>query len=109
MYEAINSKVIEAENKVEEVEETIEISYSDEEELFNKSLELFKQEEYTLSKDILLDVISLKDKNVDAWALIGKILYYQEDINGAITFTRRALSIDSTHEEASELLIQIKK
>ncbi|MCQ2972558.1 MAG: hypothetical protein MJ209_04665 [archaeon] len=52
MYEAINSKVIEAENKVEEVEETIEISYSDEEELFNKSLELFKQEEYTLSKDI---------------------------------------------------------
>ena len=58
---------------------------------------------------ILLKVLSENPRDADAWALIGKILFIQNDISGALTFTRKALSIDSGHFEASELLIKINE
>ena len=47
--------------------------------------------------------------NADAYYLIGKILYVQGDKKGAVSFVKKAISLEGAHEEANDLLIEIKK
>lgn len=94
-------------NKVQEeiiIEEENEGAHSP----FDEAYELYKNKEYMASRDILLDIISKDMRNADAWALIGEILYEQGDKSGAINYTKRALSIDSGHEGANELLLELE-
>ena len=94
----------------EHKEEIIEIEDDlNDNSLFEEAMEFFKKEDYVSSKDLLVNLISENPRDADAWALIGKILFIQNDISGAITFTRKALSIDSGHLEASELMIKINE
>lgn len=76
--------------------------------LYKEAVLEFNQGNYTNSKDILVEIISMDEKYADAWALIGNILHKQDDISGAINFTKKALSIDSGHEEASLLLSELE-
>ena len=61
-----------------------------------------------MAKDILTNII-IKEDSADAYYLIGKILYEQEDSLGAISFVRKAISIDPGHEDANEFYMQLKK
>jgi len=52
--------------------------------------------------------VDIDDEYADAWALFGRILYEQGDMNGAKMFTKRALKIDSANEDANELWLELK-
>lgn len=82
---------------------------SAEEDTYSKALKYYNEGNYILSKEILSDLINFDSNHVDAWFLIGKILLKQGDIYGAYNFTRKALSIDSSHIDANELMVKIKK
>lgn len=75
--------------------------------LFEEACELYEQEDYFLAKDILNNIISNESKYANAYALLGKILYKQSDKNGARMFAKKALSIDSSNEIASQLLLKL--
>lgn len=76
--------------------------------LFNEALKFYNEDNYSYSKDILVELIATDKNNVDAWVLIGKILYKQGDIKGATSFIKKALTIDSSHFEAGELMLKLK-
>ena len=76
--------------------------------LYEEAYDLYTQGEYFNSKESLNEIVELDDDYVDAWALFGRILYKQGDRNGAIMFTKRALKIDSSHEDANELWLELK-
>lgn len=76
--------------------------------LYEEAFDLYIQEDYFSAKDILNDIITKDSKYAYAYALLAKILYEQGDNNGAILFAKKALSIDSANELASELLIELK-
>ena len=46
--------------------------------------------------------------SADAYYLIGKILYEQDDKLGALSFVKKAISIDPVHEDANEFLLELK-
>ncbi len=76
---------------------------------YNRALEEYNKENYSIAKDILTDIIINYDKqNADAYYLIGKILNKQEDNNGALSFVKKALSIEPAHELANEFYLELK-
>ena len=77
---------------------------------YEDAMDEFNKGNYSSAKDILNDILIKTDKcNADAYYLIGRILYLQEDKNGAFSFVKKAISLEGAHEEANELLIEIKK
>ena len=76
-------------------------------EAYNDALEEFDKGNYTIAKEILTNII-IKEDSADAYYLIGKILHMQDDKMGALSFVKKALSIDSTHEEANEFFMELK-
>ena len=104
-------------NSNEIMEENEEILYENEksndqeanplDEAYNDALEEFEKGNYSIAKEILTNII-IKEDSADAYYLIGKILYEQEDKLGALSFVKKAISIDSGHEEANDFLLQLK-
>lgn len=77
---------------------------------YEDALEEFNKGNYSSAKDILNDILIKTDKiNADAYYLIGKILYVQGDKKGAVSFVKKAISLEGAYEEANDLLIEIKK
>ena len=64
-------------------------------------------DDFTIAKEILTNIIIKKD-SADAYYLIGKILYEQDDNLGALSFVKKAISIDPGHEEANEFYLELK-
>ncbi len=77
------------------------------EEAYNDALEEYDKGNYSIAKEILTNII-IKEDSADAYYLIGKILYEQDDKLGALSFVKKAISIDSGHEEANEFLLELK-
>ncbi|MDR0900778.1 MAG: tetratricopeptide repeat protein, partial [Methanobrevibacter sp.] len=86
---------------------------------YDEALSLFKEKNYSYSKDILFDIINNtntnnknnnKNKNyVDAWYLLGAIFNIQKEYNEALKYIKKSLSLDPYHEDAFELLKEINK
>ena len=76
-------------------------------EAYNDALEEFNKGNYSIAKEILTNII-IKEDSADAYYLIGKILYEQDDKLGALSFVKKAISIDSGHEDANEFLLELK-
>lgn len=76
--------------------------------LYEEAYDLYAQEDYFQAKEILNDILARDSKYADAYALLGKILYCQGDRSGAMMFTKKALSLDSANEMASELIFDLR-
>lgn len=76
--------------------------------LYEEAYDLYSQGDYFNSKESLNELVDIDDEYADAWALFGRILYEQGDMNGAKMFTKRALKIDSANEDANELWLELK-
>ena len=76
-------------------------------EAYNDAVEEYNKGNLSIAKDILTNII-IKEDSADAYYLIGKILYEQEDEMGALFFVKKAISIDSGHEEANEFIFKLK-
>ena len=98
-------------NKNEEINETDmeeEINDTDPfKEALNDALEEYDKGNYSIAKEILTNII-IKEDSADAYYLIGKILYEQDDKLGALSFVKKAISIDPGHEEANEFYLELK-
>ncbi|MDR2967165.1 MAG: DEAD/DEAH box helicase [Methanobacteriaceae archaeon] len=75
---------------------------------FNEALEFYEKKNYSYAKDILVDIIDTEKNYSDAWYLLGAILNMQGDTSGASNFLMKTLSINPSHENASDLLKEIK-
>ncbi|MBQ6628456.1 MAG: DEAD/DEAH box helicase [Methanobrevibacter sp.] len=84
---------------------------SDVEELFGEALELFNNDDYSSSKDILNNILAIDKKHVNSLALMAKILYNQEQRDISLYFVKKALALDRSNEMANELdvLLSAKK
>lgn len=71
-------------------------------------MKLFKEKNYTIAKDILIDILDNNKNNSDTWYLLGVILNEQGDSNGAIKFLRKTLIVDPANENAHELINILK-
>ena len=78
------------------------------EEAYNDALEEYDKGNYSIAKEILTNII-IKEDSADAYYLIGKILYKQDDNMGALSFIKKAISIDPGHEDANEFYLKLKK
>ena len=87
--------------------ESIENEKNPLDELYNDALEEYDKGNYSIAKEILTNII-IKEDSADAYYLIGRILYEQGDQMGALSFVKKALSIDSGHEEANEFIFKLK-
>lgn len=99
-------KLISSDTKIEKeiVEEAFEKNDEDDlESMFDEALDLFNGKDYSTSKDILNNILAIDKKHVNSLALMGQILYNQEQNDIALYFTKKALSIDRTNEMANEL------
>ena len=76
-------------------------------EAYDDALEEFNKGNYSIAKEILTNII-IKEDSADAYYLIGKILYEQDDKLGALSFVKKAISIDPVHEDANEFLLELK-
>lgn len=76
-------------------------------EAYNDALEEFEKGNYSIAKEILTNII-IKEDSADAYYLIGKILYEQDDPLGALSFVKKAISIDPGHEDANEFYLELK-
>ena len=95
--EDVKSEVIDVSNvKIEE-----ESSVADE--LFNEAQNLFTNEKYDSSKEMLHNILDIDKKNPNALALMGKILHVQKQDDVAKFFLKKALKVDSTNKIAIEL------
>ena len=86
--------------KEEIIEEEIKNSNDDE---FGDAYELYQKGDYSASKDVLNNILANDKKHARALALMGKILYDQEQKDIALVFTKKALSADKSNEMANEL------
>ena len=84
---------------------------SDVEELFGEALELFNKDDYSASKDVLNNILTIDKKHVNSLALMAKILYNQEQRDISLYFVKKALALDRSNEMANELdvLLSAKK
>ena len=71
--------------------------------MFNEAWELYNAGDYSASKDILNNVISIDKYHVDSLALMAQILYNQEQNDIAAYFVKKALNLDKSNEMANEL------
>lgn len=76
---------------------------NDVESLFDEALELFNGNDYSTSKDILNNILSIDKKHVNSLALMAQILYNQDQRDIAFYFVKKALSHDKSNEMANEL------
>ena len=86
--------------KEEIIEEEIKNSNDNE---FGDAFELYQKGDYSASKDVLNNILANDKKHAKALALMGKILYDQEQKDIALVFTKKALSADKSNEMANEL------
>ena len=82
-------------------EEVIEEVVEDDE--FSEALELYNNGDYSASKDVLNNILAKNNKDADALALMGEILFKQDQNDIALVFTKKALSIDRANMRACEL------
>lgn len=62
---------------------------------------------YGYAKDLLVEIIN-NDKNYsNAWYMLGNILNIQGDKQGAISFLKKAISINPAHEDANDLYLEL--
>lgn len=71
--------------------------------LFDEALNLFNENDYSASKDILNNILTIDKKHVNSLALMAQILYNQDQKDISLYFVKKALSIDKTNEIANEL------
>ena len=94
--------------KINETDMEEEINDTDPfKEALNDALEEYDKGNYSIAKEILTNII-IKEDSADAYYLIGKILYEQDDKLGALSFVKKAISIDPGHEEANEFYLELK-
>ena len=98
------SRLISNETVPEKEEVIIEVEEFDQ---FNDALELYEKGDYSASKDVLNTVLAHDNKHSRALALMGKILYEQDQKDIALVFARKALSSDKSNEMANELEVLI--
>ena len=101
MTQLISKKSVGEKEIVEEVVKKDEDD--DVEGLFDEALELFNNKDYSASKDILNSILAIDKKHVKSLALMGQILYDQQQNDIALYFVKKALAIDRTNEMANEL------
>lgn len=76
---------------------------------FNEALVEFEKENYSIAKEILTNIIIKYDnQNADVYYYIGRILHIQGDSHGAISFVKKAISIEPGHEMANEFYLKLK-
>ena len=86
------------------IEETVEKNDVDDVEvMFGEALDLFNENDYSASKDVLNSILAVDKKHVDSLALMAQILYNQEQKDISLYFVKKALSLDRTNEMANEL------
>ncbi len=71
--------------------------------LFSEAMSAYEKGDYSSSKDILNNILSIDKQHVDSMALMAKILYNQEQKDISLYFVKKALSIDKSNETANEL------
>ena len=91
-----------------EFEEEIEEEADPIKEMYEDALSEYNNGNYGSAKDILTNII-IKEDSADAYYLIGRILYNQEDKMGAISFVKKAIALDPGHEDANEFFMELKK
>ena len=91
-----------------EFEEEIEEGADPIKEMYEDALSEYNNGNYGSAKDILTNII-IKEDSADAYYLIGRILYNQEDKMGAISFVKKAIALDPGHEDANEFFMELKK
>lgn len=93
-----------SEVKREMVSETVENDGPDEVEmLYGEAFRLYREDDYSASKDILNNILSIDKNHVDSLALMAQILYNQDQKDISLYFTKKALSQDRSNEMANEL------
>ena len=93
-----------SEGQKEIVNEVIDKKGGDEvESLFGEALELYDVGNYSDSKDILNNILSIDKNHVDSLALMAQILYNQDQRDISLYFVKKALSQDRSNEMANEL------
>ena len=93
-----------SEVKREMVSVTVENDGPDEVEmLYGEAFRLYGEEDYSASKDILNNILSIDKNHVDSLALMAQILYNQDQKDISLYFTKKALSQDRSNEMANEL------
>ncbi|MCL2116320.1 MAG: DEAD/DEAH box helicase [Methanobrevibacter sp.] len=103
----INEKI--AKNKTETTDQDNEKTFDSALNMkFNEAIKFHDEKNYSYAKDILVDIIDTDKNYSDAWYLLGLILNMQGDTSGASNFLMKTLSIDPAHENASNLLKEIK-
>lgn len=81
----------------------IEDNHNDVDEIFSEAYDLFNNEKYDSSKELLHNILDNDKKHVNALALMGKILHLQKQNDVAKFFLKKALKIDSSNEIVIEL------
>ncbi len=71
--------------------------------LFGEAVEAYDKGDYSTSKDILNNILSIYRDHVDSLALMAQILYNQEQKDISLYFVKKALNLDKSNETANEL------
>ena len=83
--------------------ETVEINEEIVDEDFKDALSLYEEGDFSASKDILNNIINNNKNHANALALMGEILFKQDQRDIALMFTKKALRIDKTNSRACEI------
>ena len=97
------SKLISEDISTEDIEAEVTVEEEVVHDEFAEAFELYKQGNYSASKDILNNIISNDRHNAPALALMAQILFDQDQNDIALMFTKKALSADRSNEMANEL------
>ena len=113
-YDNLNNSSKEKNNSAESDNDTEENNEDSKEDIikeeYDRALEEYEKENYSISKDILTDIIiNYDNQNADVYYLIGKILSKQGDNQGALSFIKKAMTIEPGHELANEFYFELKK
>ena len=95
------SKLISNETVAKKEEEVIEVVEQSDQ--FGEAWELYEKGDYSASKDVLNTILAHDNKHSKALALMGRILYEQDQNDIALVFVRKALACDRSNEMANEL------
>lgn len=94
-------------NKDDEKEiESIE-SLDDVDTLYEEAFDLYQQGDLDTASEILERIIDFDDRNVDALALMGHVMYDGRVYPKAVEYLRKASKIDKNHEMVRELKIRL--
>ena len=86
------------------IDEVIDKTENDEvSQLFDEASKSFADGDYSTSKDLLNNILSIDKNHVDSLALMAQILYNQNQKDISLYFTKKALSQDKSNEMANEL------